>query len=84
MKQTLSFLKEFPEIEGILNSGLGQRAGLHCQDRLTLLDTGVGVSGSSVGLVSVDTSVGVSGGVGRWLIQSRYIVLIHRYNVSYK
>ena len=40
-------------------------AGLHCQDRLTLLDTGVGVSGSSVGLVSVDTSVGVSGGVGR-------------------
>ena len=30
-----------------------------------LLDTGVGVSGLSVGLVSVDTSVGVSGGVGR-------------------
>ena len=29
------------------------------------LDTGVGVSGLSVGLVSVDTSVGVSGGVGR-------------------
>ena len=44
---------------------LTRRAGLHCQDRLTLLDTGVGVSGSSVGLVSVDTSVGVLGGVGR-------------------
>ena len=41
------------------------REPLLCQDRLTLPDTGVGVSGQSVRLVSVDTSVEVSGSVGQ-------------------